>query len=183
MRLFHSGVDIIKKPDINVGRKNADFGAGFYLSKEEAFAMRWVKIREGKNSYVNVYELNTDGLNIKELTRDEEWFDYIFNNRNGKKDAFNSFDVIIGPIANDTLYDVLGIPTSGMLSKEDSLGILKLGGEYHQIVLKSERAAKQLEWLEAREINPETISQYNEIIEEETKSFQEQFQKYLEDLL
>lgn len=56
MRLFHSGSDIIKEPDIFAGRKNADFGPGFYLSSDQEFAMRWVKCRKDSTAYVNVYE-------------------------------------------------------------------------------------------------------------------------------
>jgi hypothetical protein len=53
-------------------------------------------------------------------------------------------DVIIGPIANDTIYDTFGIITSGLLKDEDALKLLKIGPEYRQIVLKTERAVKNL---------------------------------------
>ena len=51
-----------------------------------------------------------------------EWFDYIFSNSNGKKDYLSEYDVIIGPIANDTLYDTLGILTSGFIKKRSCFG-------------------------------------------------------------
>ena len=40
LRLFHTGFQVIQKPDINMGRANADFGQGFYLSNDEEFSRR-----------------------------------------------------------------------------------------------------------------------------------------------
>ncbi len=40
MLLFHTGHQIIENPDIHIGRANAGFGQGFYLTGEEAFAVR-----------------------------------------------------------------------------------------------------------------------------------------------
>ena len=37
MILYHVGFDIIKNPDIHYGRKNADFGQGFYLTDDKEF--------------------------------------------------------------------------------------------------------------------------------------------------
>ena len=68
------------------------------------------------NAYWNpIYELHTDDLQIKRFERDEDWFRYIFSNRRRMPDALSDFDVIIGPIANDTLYNTFGVLTSGML--------------------------------------------------------------------
>ena len=41
LRLFHTGFQVIEKPDIKFGRANADFGQGFYLSNDEEFSRRW----------------------------------------------------------------------------------------------------------------------------------------------
>ena len=32
MKLYHTGYQEIRIPDLTVGRKNADFGQGFYLT-------------------------------------------------------------------------------------------------------------------------------------------------------
>ena len=37
MLLYHTGFDEIKHPDIHIGRKNADFVQGFYLSPEHHY--------------------------------------------------------------------------------------------------------------------------------------------------
>ena len=38
MLLYHTGYQEIASPDVHYGRKNADFGQGFYLTANEAFA-------------------------------------------------------------------------------------------------------------------------------------------------
>ncbi len=46
MRLYHTSTVEIRQPDIRRGRKNADFGQGFYLTPDRAFAVRsWRPIR------------------------------------------------------------------------------------------------------------------------------------------
>ena len=38
MKLYHAGKEEIREPDIYLGRKNADFGQGFYLTHDREFA-------------------------------------------------------------------------------------------------------------------------------------------------
>ena len=38
LRLYHAGFQVIPSPDVRYGRKNADFGQGFYLTAEKAAA-------------------------------------------------------------------------------------------------------------------------------------------------
>lgn len=83
MRLFHTGYQEIKTPDIRHGRKNADFGQGFYMTADQAFAERWGKEMKDEQVYVNLHELDEEGLSVKVFSRDMEWFRYIAGNRSG----------------------------------------------------------------------------------------------------
>ena len=47
--------------------------------------------------------------------------------------------MIIGPIANDTIFDTLGIMTSGYLKTEDAMKLLLIGPEYRQVTIKTEK--------------------------------------------
>ena len=80
IHLYHTSQTEIKKPDIYHGRKNADFGQGFYLTPDKEFALRWAK----KNSVINEYILDISGLSVHRFVRDEEWFSYIYNKRQYK---------------------------------------------------------------------------------------------------
>ncbi len=147
MRLYHTGDRAIPEPDIRFGRKNADFGQGFYLTPDREFTLRWA----GENAVVNEYELDLTGLAVLRLERDETWFDYIFQNRR-LRDGSDA-DVVIGPIANDTIFDTLGIVSSGFLAPEEALRLLRIGPEYTQVTVKTQKAAARLRWLGAEAVS------------------------------
>jgi len=133
MILYHTSDRVIDKPDIHYGRKNADFGWGFYLTPDKDFTYRWAR----ENAVVNVYELDDEDLDVHTFVRDTDWFRYIFGNRR-VRDNLTS-DVIIGPIANDTLFDTYGIITSGYLKDEDALRLLMIGPSIRRLRSKQLR--------------------------------------------
>ncbi len=173
MRTFHTGYYEIQDPDIYYGRKNADFGQGFYMSDNGDFAGQWAIEKTGTKIYVNSYELDLNGLNVKRFIRDMEWADYILDNRRGRADRYPDADIIIGPIANDTIYDMMGIISSGFLSREESLRLLQIGPEYHQIVVKTEKGKKNLKFIFSRVLEDGEFMGCREKFSEEEKRFQE----------
>ena len=146
MRLYHTGKLEIREPDIRRGRKNADFGQGFYLTPDMEFARRWA----GADAIVNEYELDLDGLLIHSFRRSEDWFNYIFCNRRAIDSL--SVDLVIGPIANDTIFESFGIISSGYLKPPDAMKLLMIGPEYTQVAVKTEKAVRQLRWLRAEAV-------------------------------
>ena len=170
MILYHTSDRTIQNPDIHHGRKNADFGWGFYLTPDREFTYRWA----GENAVVNKYEFDETGLAIHYFKRSSEWYDYIFNNRR-LKDSIEA-DVIIGPIANDTIFDTLGVISSGFLDPEDALKLLMIGPEYTQCVIKSKKAADNLHWIDSEEISLPN----EQLLKEEQAKYQENFAKELE---
>lgn len=182
MELFHTGFEEIREPDLRRGRRNADFGQGFYLSDSGEFAGKWAKERKNRQVTVNAYELDLTGLTVLEFSRDEAWYDYIFANRAGAADLHPEADVIIGPIANDTLYETLGIFTSGLLSRELSLHLMQLGPAYTQTVIKTERAAAQLRWVSSRILKTNEIEHFRSVIRAEEEAYQTQLAEELQKL-
>ncbi len=180
--LFHTGFSVIEKPDIGHGRKNADFGQGFYLSENEEFSRRWARSRKDEKTYINRYELDDTDLLIKHFIRNKEWFDYIFNNRRMKEDAYKEYDVIIGPIANDTLYDTWGIITSGLLSDNEAEEVMMIGPCYEQTVIKSDKALSKLLFIKADELSAEEIHKYRQIVAKEEGEYQKEFSQTLKSL-
>lgn len=173
MRLYHVSAKEIREPDIHYGRKNADFGQGFYLSPDREFSYRWAAL----DSVMNIFELDTTGLEICSFTRSADWFDYIYQNRRAN-DTQTAADVVIGPIANDMIYDTMGIISSGFLKPADALGLLQIGPEYIQVAIKSEKAAQQLQWLRSEKI--ENVSQYKELVKKEQDDYQRDFVQYMQ---
>lgn len=170
--VYHTGFAIVQTPDLQFGRSNTDFGQGFYLSDDLAFAGRWAKERRDVAVYLNTYRLALDGLQIKRFRRDAAWYDYIYANRAGRPDTLTAYDAVIGPIACDTIYDTLGILTSGLIDKEVALKAYRLVPSYRQIVLKSAKAVSALQWVEARTISPEEIRQNRAILLQEEQAYQ-----------
>ena len=69
MILYHGSNTDIVRIELPKCRPNKDFGKGFYLSDNKEFSIRWAKKRKGLTTYINTYELDTDGLNIKKLRK------------------------------------------------------------------------------------------------------------------
>lgn len=146
MKLYHTGTMEIREPDIHHGRKNADFGPGFYLTPDLDFACRWA----GADAILNEYILDEEGLRIHRFQRGEDWFRYIFQNRRGRDELTS--DIVIGPIANDTIFDTFGIISSGFLKTEDAVKLLMIGPEYIQVAVKTQEAAARLRWIRSEKI-------------------------------
>ena len=181
LRLYHTGFHELRTPSITVGRKNADFGQGFYLSGSDAFVGKWARESRGRPVYVNAYELELAGLTVLRFARDEAWLDYIFQNRRAMPDAHPEADVIIGPIANDTIYDTLGLLTSGLLDAALSLRLLRLGPSFEQIAIKSDRALRQLTWLGARTLSREELGGFGAELRREAEEYQRAIAAVLEE--
>ena len=81
--LYHAGYLKLPWPDVHYGRKNADFGQGFYTTRDADFVRRWARERVGCTIWINAYELELDGLAVHHFERDQAWFDYIFDGRSG----------------------------------------------------------------------------------------------------
>ena len=182
IKLYHTGYDEIRDVDIHYGRANADFGQGFYTTDDEEFARRWVREHKDKETILNVYELDMEGLKVHRFERGEKWFDYIFNNRHHKPDSIEDVDVIIGPIANDTIYDTLGIITSGFLKREEAVAMLMIGPCYNQVVIKSEKAVSQLKWIDSTVLDHDEIVRCREVVAKEEAEYQRLFSEKMREI-
>ena len=174
LKLYHTSSRELKNPDVDYGRKNADFGGGFYLSDCFDFAVRWSG--NGTNC-VNHFTLDLSGLTVKRFSHDTEWYEYIAGNRAGKKDKYAGTDVIIGPVANDTLYETYGIIFSGFLAGDTAVKLLAAGRQYTQINVKTKKAAAQLKWEGAYILSADEIAASREKVKAEEIEFTEAFEK------
>ena len=181
MTLYHTGYQEIRFPDIHYGRRNADFGQGFYLSDNQEFSERWAREQAGSQTIINQYELDMEGLSVRIFQRDAEWYGYIDSNRHMKPDLLEE-DVIIGPIANDTLFNTMGIITSGILKKEESLLLLQIGPEYRQITIKTEKAVSRLRWISARIMDKTELERNRRLLKAEEDAYQRRFAEKMQEI-
>ena len=101
MKVYHGSTVIVEHPDVSRGRRNLDFGQGFYLTDIKQQALDWATrpINQGKPQYLNCYELDVEGVKtgvyryVKFEKYDDAWLDFILANRHGVKPAVE-FDVV-----------------------------------------------------------------------------------------
>ena len=156
MILFHGSNIKVENPNIDLSRKSLDFGSGFYttVNKEQAvdFA-RKVAIRKGqKKQSVSVYEFNEKaGESALEILRftspDSFWLDFVHQNRNGIYSG-KTYDLVIGPVANDDVYATLIIYEQGIINAEQTIEALKVRELYNQFVFKTKKSLSFLTFLE-----------------------------------
>ena len=87
--------------------------------------------------------------------------------------------MIIGPIANDTIYDTWGILTSGLIDQETALRVFMLGPAYEQTVIKTEKAAAALHFISSQVLSHAEMEAYRDIVKREEERFQEAFGKII----
>jgi len=165
MTLYHGSDQIIKAPELRSSTRTLDFGAGFYTTtnKEQAinFAVKVYtrSIREGNTpsgKFISVYEADYEKmqqeLNILHFkSADEAWLNFVMANRrntyNGKK-----YDVIYGPVANDTIYRTLIAFEDGVLSAEETITRLKIRQLFDQMTFVSGHSLSFLKYSDFIEV-------------------------------
>lgn len=82
--MYHGGAEIIKYPEIRIGKYTKDFYWGFYCTMLPEQAERWA-MRNIRKSVVNIYNCTiNDKLNIKRFEKmSDDWLDFIAMCRNG----------------------------------------------------------------------------------------------------
>lgn len=98
-----------------------------------------------KNHIVNIYEYkeNTD-LKTKVFDKmTEEWLQFVVDCRRGIK---HEYDIVEGPMADDTIWDYVEDYMAGMISKAAFWELVKFKYPTHQIVFCTERALQTIEF-------------------------------------
>ena len=156
MILYHGSTEIVEKPKIIQGDKFLDFGYGFYTTTSKEQALRWAEIKKkrinGKKSYLNIYEIEDTVfsnqlfsiLNFDNPSR--EWLEFVIRNRRGS--IIHNYDVVWGPVANDTLYRIITIYESGILTFEETINRLKVHELFDQLSFHSEKVLENLVFTE-----------------------------------
>lgn len=160
MKLYHGSTMVVRTPNIMRGRLNTDFGKGFYTTTNFEQAARWARIkrdRAGKgNAVVSVYEFDERLLDSPDFNTlhyngaTAEWLDFVVNNR--RKSSPHSYDMVMGPVANDSLYATIVMYEKGDLSVEAAIVQLRTHTLFDQLSFHSAKAAKMLRFVEAREV-------------------------------
>jgi len=166
MILYHGSTEIVEKPRIIISDKFLDFGYGFYSTTSKEQALRWAKIKKNRtnseNSYLNVYEIDdivwsNNSLSILSFDNpSRDWLEFVINNRRGR--TVQDYDIVCGPVANDTLYRTIGLYESGIFTLEETIKRLKVNELFDQISFHSKIALENLKFQGKEFISDYTIT-------------------------
>jgi len=143
MMVYHGSYLAVEKPDIAFSRNNLDFGRGFYVTPIREQAISWAarfKRKRGQ-SVISAYSLDESQLNKNASilifdTYSENWLDFIIACRRGE--TIGEYDVVIGGIANDRVFDTIQLYLDGLVDKAASLQRLRYDKPNMQYCFRSQ---------------------------------------------
>lgn len=152
MTVFHGSGDVVEQPQILYGRYTKDFGPGFYCMVIREQAERWASRKPVPR--VNAYTVRlSDNLKVLEFPEmTDEWLDFIVACRHGVP---HDYDVVIGAMANDQVYNYVADFVDGALTREQFWALAKFKYPTHQIAFCSEAALESLEFVGCEEVQRE----------------------------
>ena len=166
--LFHGSEKVIEVPSFSEGKRNNDFGLGFYCTETENFAKEWA-VSSLRDGFCNRYTLDTEYMKILNLNSPDytilNWIAVLVEHRlfsirtpiarRAKKyliDNFginvNAFDIVTGYRADDSYFDYAESFLNNAISVEQLAAAMKLGKLGEQIVLKSQFAFSRIRFEE-----------------------------------
>lgn len=156
MIVYHGSNVIVDRPRLVRQNRTLDFGYGFYTTtnKDQAvsFAGKVTSRRESGSPCVSVYEVSElEGLKSKyEMLifpeANGEWLDFVFANRNGSYKG-TQYDIVFGPVANDTIYRTFVAYEEGILTREETIARLKVKKLFDQMTFATEAALQELTYI------------------------------------
>lgn len=162
--LYHGSENIIEMPTFGKGKRNNDFGLGFYCTESKALAMEWA-VSDLHDGYANRYTLDTEYLRTLHLSGSEytilNWIAVLVEHRlfalknpvarRAKRyliDNFginvNAYDIITGYRADDSYFDYAETFLNNGITVEQLAQAMQLGKLGEQIVIKSQYAFSKL---------------------------------------
>lgn len=162
--IYHGSKQIVEEPVFGEGKKNNDFGLGFYCTESDELAKEWA-VSSLNDGFSNKYTLDTEYLNILNLNSPEytilNWIALLIEHRlfaiktpvarRAKQyliDNFsinvNAYDLITGYRADDSYFDYAEAFINNGITVEQLARAMKLGKLGEQIVLKSKFAFSKI---------------------------------------
>lgn len=203
--LFHgSKKEIINTPSIEYSDKNKDFGKGFYLG--ESYKQSASFVTNCPFSSIYIFDFDKSNARIKEYNVSEEWMilnAYFRGKLNEYKRSkylakilkqLKDVDVVIAPIADNTMYTILDDFIDGKITDLQTLNALSANGLGKQYVFLNDKVINSnLKMLERCFYPKEERKQYlkskqkeNEIGKNKVKIALREYAgkgKYIEELL
>lgn len=152
MKLYHGSNMVIEQIDLSKCKPYKDFGQGFYLTeiKEQAEQMaRRTSAIYGGEPVVTEFEFDEAALNTLSVKiyqePCEEWALFVMANRSrNNAQSTHSFDIVIGPVADDTIATLFRNFDDGIIDLQMLVNGLKYKKVSSQYLFHSAEAIKYL---------------------------------------
>ena len=143
--VYHGGTEIIEYPICKFGRRNLDFGQGFYITNIRKQAVDWASQmadRRKLSPIINRYRLNRESIFAEAHCKifeayDKDWLEFIVASRQGLHVADN-YDYIEGGVANDRVVDTVNLYMAGLMDENTALRRLSEHQPNNQMCLLSQ---------------------------------------------
>ena len=143
--VYHGGTEIVEHPICKFGRRNLDFGQGFYITNIRKQAVDWasqVADRRKLSPLINRYRLNREAILAEAHCKifeayDKDWLEFIVASRRGLHVADN-YDYIEGGVANDRVVDTVNLYMAGLMDEDTALRRLSEHQPNNQMCLLSQ---------------------------------------------
>ena len=158
--LYHGGEMPVKEPQVVSPKavRPLDFGSGFYTTTSQDQARKWIGIRLRQHAYetgivshftVDRNALVESGLKMLVFNGPEEaWFDFVMDNRHTAGFS-HDYDIVMGPVANDNVYETLTLFEDGIITKAEAVVRLKTYKLVDQVLFHTEAALKFLRFVDS----------------------------------
>lgn len=154
VKIFHGSNIEVRNPKILTTGFNKDFGYGFYCTEMRNQSEKWAlrKSRVKGFSTVSEFEYKEDkSLNIIKFKEpNEQWIKFIALCRAGLP-SFD-YDIIEGPMADDTVYNYVTDFIEGRLALKTFLDICRFNKPTHQITFHTDRSLHCLKFIGSYEV-------------------------------
>ena len=166
--LYHGSTEKIEHPALGKGKRNNDYGQGFYCTAHRDLACEWASKLQGLDGYVNQYEIDTAGLKVLDLSKYGilHWMTILLKNRTftlttpisiqGKTYLMEHFDIDIsdydiikGYRADDSYFSFAEDFLNNAISVSHLSQAMRLGKLGIQYVLVSQKAFDALRFVQA----------------------------------
>lgn len=142
LTVYHGSTEKVETPICRFGRKNLDFGQGFYVTDIREQAITWANnMSRNRNmpALLNRYHLDREAIlkqaKCKIFTAyDEEWLTFIIGNRSGE-DLAQKYDYVEGGVANDRVIDTINLYMAGLIDSTSALRELSKHQPNNQICI------------------------------------------------
>ena len=162
--IYHGSKQIVEVPTFGAGRKNNDFGLGFYCTESLELAKEWA-VSSLQNGFANRYTLDTEYLNILNLNTPDytilNWMAVLVEHRlfsiktpvarRAKQYLIehfginvNAYDLITGYRADDSYFDYAEAFLNNAITLEQLSMAMQLGRLGEQVVIKSKFAFSKI---------------------------------------